>query len=357
MAGDNDTSLKSFRELEYNNAKLSAQLKFEQQKRKQAEKELEHAQSALDMLITTQDKVTARRIEAEAKRVKKGTAGNATAVILASDWHIGAVVDPEEVDHCNEYNLEIAQQRTDRFWQKAIKLLDFCQNISHITDICLWLGGDMGNGSLFRPELAETNELGPAEEVLVVQDMLASGIEFLRKETKLPILVPTSNGNHARTEKDKRAHGAYNHSLEHIIYSNLARKFSGTPNLKFKIEKGIHNWVTIRGFDLCFQHGDTLKYSGGVGGFTIPLKRAIGRLSQRRKASCWCLGHVHQFMQDWNFAVNGSLIGYDPFAMSVNAEWQPPVQTFMIVGPPYGKLLGIPIFCEDIEEATKGGKK
>ena len=296
-------------------------------------------------MLQTRDKIEARGLKPE--KLRRSRTGNATAVILASDFHVGATVDPAEVDGANCYNVAIAKQRIEKLWQKSVRLVEFCQNLSHIDEVVLWLGGDVIESSLFRPEMAETNELGPAEAVLLVQDLLASGIDFLRKELRMPLLVATSNGNHARTEKEKRSHGAYNHSLEHILYSNLERKFHSTPRVSFKVERGIHNWVDIRGFPIVFQHGDAMKYAGGVGGAAIPIRRAIGRWSQRKKAACWVLGHFHSYLSDWSFICNGSLIGYDSYAMQIAAEWQPPVQGFMVVGPPYGKLFDIPLFVSE----------
>ena len=209
----------------------------------------------------------------------------------------------------------------------------------------------MLNGSLFRRELAEENELGPMSELLAVQDMCASGISFLRKNSKLPIRIVTSHGNHARTEKDKRAAGAYDHNLEYVLYRNLEKAFAGTAGIVFHVGKGIQNWTDVRGYSICFQHGDAVKFSGGVGGIFPTLKRAIGRWNGRRKADLHVLGHYHNFTVDWGFILNGSLIGLDPFAMSIAADYQPPVQGFALIGPPYGKILTLPIWVADHETA------
>ncbi len=297
--------------------------------------------------MESQGKISAK----ELKRMKttRSKHGNASAVILASDWHYSAVVDPAEVDFCNKFNVEIAEKRIEKLWQKSIELIEFSNHLCHIDEIVLWLGGDMLNGSLFRKELAEENELGPMSELLAVQDLCATGIEFLRKQSRLPIRVVTSHGNHARTEKERRAAGAYDHNLEYILYRNLEKAFAKTPGVLLHVGKGIQNWLDIRGYSICFQHGDAVKFNGGVGGLAVPLKRAIGRWNNRRKADCWILGHYHSFTVDWDFTVNGSLVGYDAFALSIAASYQPPVQGFMLIGPPYGKILTLPIWVADKE--------
>jgi hypothetical protein len=40
-----------------------------------------------------------------------------TAVLVASDWHIEEIVNPETVNYLNEYNPDIAKQRAIKFWQ------------------------------------------------------------------------------------------------------------------------------------------------------------------------------------------------------------------------------------------------
>lgn len=288
-------------------------------------------------------------MQAASKKAKHGQRGNATAILLCSDFHYSAVVNPSEVDHCNKYNIEIAEARIKRLWHKTVEIIDFVNNLCRVDDLLVWLGGDLLNGSLFRQELEAENELGPMSEMLAVQDICATGLTFLRQQTKLPIRVVTSHGNHARTEKLKRAAGAWDHNLEYTVYKNVERAFAKDDWISFQVGRGIQNWVDVRGFSLCFQHGDGIKYQGGVGGLHIPLRRAIGRWNQRRNAHLYCLGHYHQYIDDWRYVVNGSVVGYDSFAMSIAADYQPPTQTLLIVGPPYGKLLSIPLWIADKE--------
>lgn len=50
--------------------------------------------------------------------------GNASAILVLSDWHIEEPVYAETVNGVNEYNLEIAERRVKKVFEKALLLLD-----------------------------------------------------------------------------------------------------------------------------------------------------------------------------------------------------------------------------------------
>jgi hypothetical protein len=60
-------------------------------------------------------------------------------------------------------------------------------------------------------------------------------------------------------------------------------------------------------------------------------------------AHCDFLGHFHQFTPHRRFMVNGSLIGYSPYALRVKAEFEPPQQVFCLWDKSRGKTVTIPI--------------
>jgi hypothetical protein len=98
-----------------------------------------------------------------------------------------------------------------------------------------------------------------------------------------------------------------------------------------------------------FHHGDTVRYAGGVGGVHTPLRRKIAawNRSPNKPADLDVLGHFHQFSDDWNYVVCGCLVGPNAYAVSRGFEVQPPSQTFIIVDHEHGKILALPIFCDD----------
>lgn len=335
--------MKVIRTLESSLASLKNQLTVERQKREQAEAELEWAERNLETYQQTHGAIRSRKI-ARAGNVSRGTA---TAILCCNDWHVEGCIKRESVDGANEFNLDIAARRINRTWQKALYLLQFARNISNIRDLVLWLGGDLINGTIHE-ELEESNFLGPAEAVMFVQDHVASGIDLLLKEAKVDrVTVVTSYGNHGRTTRRRRISTGYRHSWEWLAYQNLARHYRRTSKVTFQITEGYHNFLDVQGHDVRFHHGDAIRFAGGVGGVTIPLRKKIAQWNKRRPARFDILGHFHQFIDAWDSVVCGCLCGYDAYAIEIGAEFQPPTQTFAVIDRHYGKVLTAPIFCEE----------
>jgi hypothetical protein len=332
--------IKTIRGLEAQVAALKSQLRIERQKSAQAESELRWAEQSLETYQATHGTIRPRAV-GRGGRISRGSA---TAVLCCNDWHVEGCITRESVDGANEFDLEVAARRIDRTWQKALYLLEFARKISNIRDLVVWLGGDLINGAIHE-ELEESNFLGPAEAVMFVQDHVATGIDLLLKEAKADgVTVVTSYGNHGRTTRKRRIATGYRHSWEWLAYQNLARHYRRAPKVGFKVEEGYHNWLAVQGCDVRFHHGDAVRFGGGVGGVTIPLRKKIAQWNKRRSARYDVLGHFHQFIDAWDFVVCGCLCGYDAYAVEIGAEFQPPTQTFLVFDRQYGKVLTVPIF-------------
>jgi len=53
---------------------------------------------------------------------------------------------------------------------------------------------------------------------------------------------------------------------------------------------------------------------------------------------------LHQFKDGGNFICNGSLIGYNAFALSIKADYEKPKQAFFLVDKKRGKSIVAPIW-------------
>ncbi len=80
-----------------------------------------------------------------------------------------------------------------------------------------------------------------------------------------------------------------------------------------------------------FHHGDAIRFAGGVGGVTIPLRKKIAQWNKRRTTHLDVLGHFHQFIDGWDFVGCGCLVGYDAYASEIGGEFQQPTQTFLVI--------------------------
>jgi hypothetical protein len=248
--------------------------------------------------------------------------------VLASDWHAEEVVRSEAVDGLNEFNLDIADKRIKSFFVSVAKLINIKQQSITVKDLVLALLGDFITGNIH--EEIDTL-LDPAEAIITVQNHIASGIEYLLKNTDVNILIPCHSGNHGRATKTIHQGNEHANSFEYLMYHTLANYFRGEKRVKFLIAKGYHSYMDIHGYKIRFHHGHNIKYSGGIGGIFISGFKAIAQWNKARPVDLDCFGHFHQLRFTGNLICNGSLIGYNAYALAIKADFEKPKQAFFLV--------------------------
>ena len=261
---------------------------------------------------------------------KSDGTNEATPVILMSDGHFGETVEKEEVMGLNEYNPTIAEMRVNEFFRNALRIIDVLGKDIKINHAVLALLGDFINNMLF-PDAQETNAMHPTKEVIFAQRMIASGIEHLLKNSKLNLTIVCHSGNHGRTTQKPRIGGAAGHSLEYLMYHNLAYYFSKEPRVKFIIPESYLSYIKVYDMTVAFHHGEAVRYYGGIGGLTIPMNKAIASWEQGKKADYYCSGHFHQMVDGGNFVVNGSIVGYNAYAIAIKARYERPSQVMFLL--------------------------
>jgi hypothetical protein len=127
------------------------------------------------------------------------------------------------------------------------------------------------------------------------------------------------------------------------MYHTLASRYEGT-NVEFQISNSYHNLFEVYGRRIRFHHGDALRYGGGVGGLYIPVNKAIAQWNKLTPVYLDVFGHWHQEIDGGNFISNGSLIGYNAFALEIKASPEPPQQTCFFIEKTRGKTIVCPVF-------------
>lgn len=266
----------------------------------------------------------------------------ATAVLLASDWHSEEHVG-NEMGGLNYHDLEIGEKRARKFFTAGLRLIRLLQQDVRIDTAILALLGDFITGQIHGAENAEKNLLPPTEAIVLAQTRIIGGLEFLLDHSKLNLKIPCHSGNHARTTQTTRFASENGHSLEYLMYLHLAAYFRKEPRLEFCVPAGMHSYVDVYGKVIRFQHGHAIKYGGGVGGIYIPANKAIAQWSKARHADLDVFGHFHQSVIGTNFICNGSNIGYNSFALSIKADYEEPKQSLFLMDKKRGRTCFWPI--------------
>lgn len=282
---------------------------------------------------------------------KPGTLPPAAYVMLASDWHLGERVRPEEVRGLNEYNPEIAQERAERFWKANLTMLRTARAAWDVRQVVLWLGGDFITNWIHE-ELVSENWLSPTEETRLGYDTLSRGLEFVLAEYDCErVVVVTSSGNHGRTTVKKHSAGAFRTSYEFLCYQLLEQRFQG--RVEFQLGYGYENHLTVMGVPFTFHHGDEVQFNGGVGGIYPALYRRMHRTDAGRAAH-HCYGHHHTLSFAPRATGNGSLIGPNSYGLSKGFAPEEPQQASFVVDGKRKVVGGMwPIL---VREARRGRK-
>jgi len=305
--------------------------------------QLEQVEAALSIATALAHNEPKRPVKAPSSRATKA----ACAVVAASDWHIEERVIPSHVNGLNEYGPGIAAKRSERFVEGVLWLLDTHRSGAKIDTLVLGMLGDFITGWIHEENLAG-NALAPTEAVLLASELLETVVRTLLARGALKSLrVVCTRGNHGRTTKRTYINAAARLSYEWLMYRVLARRFEGDKRVEFTVEDGYHTYVPVYDKVIRFHHGDAVKYEGGVGGLTIPLRKKIARWNQARHADLDIMGHYHQLQYGGDFVVNGSLIGWNDYANWIGASPEPPQQAFLLLRPGRGVASFDPIFVTD----------
>lgn len=264
------------------------------------------------------------------KGSKSFNKSEATAILLASDWHYEENVKLSQTNGLNEFNRTIAKERIEKLFKVVAKLIEVHQKEYDIDNFVLALMGDFISGSI-HDDLKEGNEIQPTQAIYEVQCLIASGIEYMLKNSNVNLIIPCSSGNHGRITDKIRVSTAYGNSLEFLMYRTLRDYFKNEERVKFIINDSYLTYMDIYDYKIRFHHGDSMRYGGGIGGLFIPAFKAISQWDKQIRADWTFFGHFHQLKDGGNFVSNGSLIGFSPYAIRIKADYEKPKQAFLIL--------------------------
>lgn len=266
-----------------------------------------------------------------------------TANIVLSDWHIEEIVDPNTINGINEYDPSIAKERATKVFQNWLSLVDMMAKDEKINTVNFALLWDFISGYI-HPELMENNAMSPTEAILFAKDIITSWLDLFIRESDYDLNIVTAFGNHGRTTDKKRISTWWKNSFEWMLYVLIAQQYLWNDRIKFKIEKGYHNYQQIYDKIIRWHHWDWIRYQWWVWWITIPLNKAIAQWNKVKHADYDGIGHWHQHRDTGNAVVNGSLIGYWPYAESIKADFEDPKQAFFLINSKFGKTISAPIF-------------
>lgn len=277
--------------------------------------------------------------------------------LVLSDWHMGEVVDPKSVFGKNEFNMAIAQERIKILARNTIDLLT-----NHLKDeypgIVVLLAGDFVSG-VIHDELLITNEEPIMPVVLRTQELLAWFINQMH-DAFGNVQLFCVHGNHSRTFKKITFKEAALSSYDWLIYNLLDRHFQDNPSINFQIADGDDLQYRIYNYKYRVSHGSQFRGGQGYLGSISPITR--GEMRKRNASESYgegydrlIIGHFHQYQTLSRVTVNGSLIGFNEYAISNLFPWERPQQALFMTHPLHNLTFSCPVFCTESEQAKESG--
>ena len=272
--------------------------------------------------------------------------GEKYAVALFSDAHIEETVNPQSVMSLNEYNTDIAKQRIQNYFSNLVHCLNK-DEVSHLIFASL---GDTISGYIHE-ELAQTNGLTPLEATQLAQGLIFNGLKFICEKSNIEdIYFIGIVGNHSRVTKKIQHANGYKMSYEWLMYQNIKREceIAGLP-ITFNLpesEMAVVDTQDNRRF--LFIHGFQIRSngSGTVCGIYPALNRLCMKWDKIFHQDKIYLGHFHSCVSIPNAMVNGSIIGYNSFALSNGFGYERPAQQYEVYDTKIGLLLTRQIYCD-----------
>lgn len=270
----------------------------------------------------------------------------AIPIIQFSDWHVEEKIEKSTTGGLNEYNPDIARHRAQNLATNTLKLIRKERQDVNIDTLLICLGGDFINNYLHEHDV-QMNFMSPLEAAMFAKELLKQTLLTIADNAKVKkIVVMCIRGNHGRLTRRMQSSNDYKMNLEAIVYYMLRQEL-GEEIFEWHIPESELGYIEVFGKRIRAFHGHQVSYQGGVGDITIPVNKAIMRWDKTDKADWNLMHHYHSFwMPTRNCSLNGSLCGWNSYALSIGAAYEPPTQVFHLLDAKRGFTVRTAIQCE-----------
>ena len=278
------------------------------------------------------------------------TKSETVSISLLSDIHIEETVDSDSVLGLNEYNPTIAQKRLDNYFINLVRLVSHHQAHYNIKKHIIGLLGDV-IGGFIHEELRQTNAMTPLAAISFAKSCLMSGFKYLQENLDVESIdIVCVVGNHGRNTDKMQFANMTDTSYEYFLYQDLAElcRLNEYNKISFIIPQSGFAIINLFGKAYMFTHGNLgFSYKGGVGGLIVPFLRYFGKVAPVLKIERIFFGHYHTTIDIAEGVGNGSVKGYDSYAMSKGLAFEKPKQSLVLLNSKRGFTNFQSIYLDD----------
>lgn len=294
-----------------------------------------------------------------------------TPSVCVSDLHYGEVVEPDQVDGWNEYNVSVAERRMKRLAEKTIDIFTQVFRGANYPGIIIPVAGDLVSGNN-HGELIVGSEFGLFKQILGARDLLVQFILTMADHFDR-VYVPVVYGNHGelrpfgKVQYKNAAEDSADWIIGHLVKEKVEAETDGAARVH--VSPSATLLYRNMGVRYLLHHGHSFRGGSGISGILTPLSLGNYRLhKQRAGAEMWMdvaadfdqqiFGHFHQYLSviSHGWTCNGSIKGYDEYAKGKNLPYEPPRQAAWLTHPEYGVTFPTAIYCDKPPKSIERAK-
>lgn len=283
------------------------------------------------------------------------------AILPLSDFHIGEIVVPTEINNLNCYDLSIAEWRINKLVNDINKIKTNALTGYELTTLHIPLLGDIISG-IIHDELRETNQGGVVWMVMEAQRILTETIIKLR-EIFPEVKIYSVAGNHGRLTPKIRFKQGYD-SLDQIVAEFIKMQLNHvdcSETFTCEVPNSLVMTTKIGEHKFMFEHGHGIRMYNGIPYYGLNRYATDNQISlldgKLETIDHFIIGHFHQSakipISGANFFMNGSLIGTNEYSRNkLHRSTQPCTWFFGIKPSQKGRIT----FMYEMNELTDGEK-
>lgn len=258
--------------------------------------------------------------------------------IMLSDWHVGEVIQKDEMEGFNEFNYQVAEDRIFGIVASFLNWVEVQRKIYNISTVSVLGLGDWVSGNI-HAELLATNEFPLPVQTAKAGLLLGEVLVRLSPHFDEVNVDEVGADNHGRLQPKPQAKQKATNSMSFLVHT-IANQYSAKQgNIHVTEAGGIKMVTEIAKHSFLMEHGDTVKAYMGIPYYGMNRERgreAMKRMGTDKAFNYMALGHWHvPGFVEGSVIVNGSLSGTSEFDHSVGRHAKPAQVAFM-VHPKYG---------------------
>jgi hypothetical protein len=287
-------------------------------------------------------------------------------VALLSDEHADEVITASGTWGFEAYDFGVFRCRLERWAMMIVKYMNM--HLPRHRFQRLWVAslGDSVHGDIHGS--GDRNHFpNTIKAALAVGDAEAQALQFIARETGVPLIFVRVAGNHSRRTEKKDYVDPLN-NFDYLVSTQIATRLRSeilAGTISVHAPGAWSAFIQVRNTLWAMAHGDDVK-----GWLSLPwygfdrknnkIQALLGRLGKR--IDYFVYGHYHTkgaFASAGAESIhNGAFPMTDPYTLEKHSGGNIPMQKFFVVDDDHGIILDIPIYLRDEkkEEQFRSGK-